>query len=233
MTAITFKNVAYHQTAPAVEPEGSYQMLDAMNGPRLVALHNEVATVLGRKTVNRFPDLPSGQRRTWDQLQAYAFTTAPAEEEEVDAALAALTELAQPEPVAPAAEVVEVLPESTEEAVDAPEPTETAPAPRAKREKKARPALKQDDGMYVFNMAPRPAGKFKTIGGRRPELMDLLRKGPTFAELMAAYKPRGDDLDQQAFNMATAVTCMCHVIGCGVVTEGGTSAGRIIFHEAL
>lgn len=210
----------------------------ALTSKSLLELHNAIAQTLGRKTTNRFSDIKAGQRRTWDQLTAYAFTFADQSPADVEAeqASAAILKMAtspspEPEVVAPA----QVAPEIVEDAPAAPEeqPAPVQKAPKVKREKAPRPALKQDDGQYVFNMAARAGGKFKTIGGRRPELMDFLRKSPTFRELMDWYKPRGEYFDERAFNMATAVTCMCHVIGCGVITEGGTSDGRIIFSEAL
>ncbi len=243
---VTFENRPHVKTNLGATdlPEGTV-IVAKLTSKSLVDLHNRLVPHVGGQTTKRFSDLTTGQRRVWAQLEAYGEDQDEAARQ-ADDARAAIDALAEGKPEEAAPVPVAPTPAPVEEDAPAAPPaalpgleaarqhlgTDPAPA-KAPRVKKARPALKQDDGLYVFNMAARPAGKFKTIGGRRPELMDFLRKGPTFRELMAWYKPRGDDLDTRAFNMATAVTCMCHVVGCGVFTEGQTSGGRIIFSEAL
>lgn len=121
----------------------------------------------------------------------------------------------QPVDPAPTMEVTEqVIPGST-------------PAGRGRPPKRT-PARKLSDGTYRFDMEPR---KQKAVpGGRRPELVRLLQKRPTFRQLLARYKPNGATDEQRAFNLATAMTCMGHVCGYGFQTAPD---GRIDLLEPL
>lgn len=137
------------------------------------------------------------------------FTTAPG---------SAQPDVRRSQPVVPAASE-----EVTEQVIPASRPVGRPPAgPPVWRSRKLK------DGTYEFNM---PARAQKAApGGRRPELIAQLRKSPTFKQLQQRFSVHGDTPEQQAFNLATAITCMGHVTGYGVVTG---EKGRLQLLEPL
>lgn len=50
----------------------SFERLEALTGPALVSLYNEVAPLVKANTVNRFSDHRTAARRTWGILVSYA-----------------------------------------------------------------------------------------------------------------------------------------------------------------
>lgn len=168
------------------------QDLDEYPNPLLLAVHN-AATGRGTK---KFATRDKALTQTWKAIQEFA---------EIDARTLP--------PVLTRAGVATAI------ATPDPVPSDNPPASRG-RGRPAAPkwkAQKQKDGSYLFNM-PARAQKAEP-GGRRPELIAQLRKRPTFAQLLQRFTVTGDTPEARAFNLATAVTCMCHVTGYGAVTQ--------------
>lgn len=202
--------------------------LEFLGGPQLLSIYN---TVPGRST-KRFAKRSVAIERTFSAIQNLAavdlrtrppvlYQVGDALPEEVSTPAASGSTppvVARAEPVAPA---------TSEELVEQVIPA-SRPAGRVGRPAKPTPARKLPDGTYTFAMEPR-IQKAKP-GGRRPELVEMLRRRPTFRQLLQRYKPQGDTDDKRAFNLATAMTCMGHVCGYGFRTA---EDGRIDLLEPL
>lgn len=187
-----------------VTPAGSAEAIRIFTNTQLLNMHN---AALG-KTTSKFANRTKAVQQTWAAISALAavdIRTTPAVVYRVGDAL-------PEEATTPAASGSSEA--QTEKVIPASKPV-GRPAKRV-------PARKLADGTYSFDMDPR-AQKAKP-GGRRPELVEMLRKAPTFRQLMNRYNPRGETEDEKAFNMATAMTCMGHVCGFGFRTD---EKGRI------
>lgn len=216
---------------PLVTAVGTSQGLAIYTNPQLLLMHNAAS---GRDT-RKFATRAKGLEQTWRAVKGFAAVdmraSPPVSYRDGDALPEGVEPLA-PSGGNPDAQRLEpVVPGTTEEVTEQVIPAST-PAGKPGRGRPitvVQKARKQADGTYVFAMEPRvPRGK--TMGGRRPELVEMLRKRPTFKQLVQRYKPNGETDEQRAFNMATTVTCMCHVAGYGVKTA---SDGRIDLLEPL
>lgn len=221
------------ETDALVTPVMNAGELEPYSNPQLIAMYRAAT---GRET-KKFATRQKAVQQTWAAIQVLAAVdlraTPPAPYQVGDAL---------PEVVRTPAASGSIPPElaRTEGGVD-PAPSEQVteqviPATRAAG-KVGRPSLntstwksrKLKDGTYEFNMEAR-APRGKTMGGRRPELVELLRRRLTFKQLLARYKPAGETEEQRAFNLATAMTCMGHVAGYGFRTAPD---GRIDLLEPL
>lgn len=169
----------------------------------LLAVHNAATG----KSTSKFATREKALNQTWKAIQGYA---------EIDARTL-------PPVLARAGEAA---------AAAAPDPAPSSNPPVSRgRGRPATPkwkAQKQKDGTYLFNIAPR--AQKAPPGGRRPELINQLRKRPTFAQLMQRFPVDSPISQDAAFNLSTAIVCMCTVTGYGVVTAPD---GRIDLAEPL
>lgn len=181
--------------------------LDRLSNPQLLSIHNEA---LGR-TTSKFASRPKALSQTWAALVT---TSTAVVDMRSNPPLLSIAGAAGPQ--VPPAPVVD-------------------PSPSISQRGRGRPvttmstwkARKLADGTYEFNMPPRHAKA--EPGGRRPELIIALRKGPTFRQLQKAFAVKGDTSEVRAFNLASHITCMCHVTGYGIISE----AGRLVLLDPV
>lgn len=178
---------------------GSSEGLRIFTNPMLLAIYNAAAG----KTTSKFANRSKALTQTWDAIKGFAAVDSRATPPVLYRVGDALPE--------------EVTTPSASGSAPTPAKTKEAPGPGPGRPRKSRPAAKQPDGTYLFDMAPRVPKA--APGGRRPELIAQLRKGPTFRQLQQRFQVNGETDDQRAFNLATHITCMCHVTGYGVRTD--------------
>lgn len=204
--------------------------LEPLSNPQLLAIYNAAT---GRST-SKFANRTKAREQTYSAIKDLACVDArpvpPVVYHEGDQLPEEVSTPIASGSIPPEAARADgrVDPAPTEEVTEQVIPA-SRPAGKVGRPPLRQAARKQKDGTYVFDMDPRvPRGK--TMGGRRPELVRLLRKRPTFRQLLSWYKPSGETDDQKAFNLATAMTCMGHVAGYGFKTAAD---GRIDLLEPL
>lgn len=185
----------------------SFEQLEALTGPALVSLYNEVAPLVKANTVNRFSDHRTAARRTWGILVSYA-KKGEAEEPKAEPKKA--------EEPAPKAEP-KAKPKKAEESAPKAEPK----APKAPREKKAKPN-KKPHGMY-FNF---PVGKPEVQRGVRDgdtlrgRCVELLLKGATFDKVERLVEQFDADKGRQSKHVTRRayelVRIMHYYLGYGI-----------------
>lgn len=198
--------------------------LSFLGQPELLRIYNAAT---GRST-SKFASRPKGLAQTFTAIQELAAVDLRAEPPVLYRRGEALPDDVRPAPAPGSAppdvqRAQTVVPGTTEEVTD-----QVIPASRpVGRPQQSRPARKQADGTYAFDI---PARKQKAApGGRRPDLIAQLRKAPTFRQLLKRFPVNGADDDTQAFNLAGHILCMTQVTGFGVKTEGG----RLVLSEPL
>lgn len=203
--------------------------LEVLTNPQLLSIYNAATA----RSTSKFATRAKGVQQTFDAINnliAVDLRVNPPMRYAVGDELPEVvrTPVASGSIPPEAARTQPVEPGSTEEVTEQVIPA-SRPAGKVGRPPNRQAARKQKDGTYHFDMDPR-APRGKTMGGRRPELAAMLRKRPTFKQLLSRYKPNGETDEQRAFNLATAMTCMGHVAGFGFRTEAD---GRITLLEPL
>lgn len=169
----------------------SFEQLEALTGPALVSLYNEVAPLVKANTVNRFSDHRTAARRTWGILVSYA-KKGEAEE--------------------PKAE-----PKKAEE----PAPKAEPKAPKAPREKKAKPNKKPHGMYFNFPVGKpevqRGVRDGDTLRGR---CVELLLKGATFDKVERLVEQFDADKGRQSKHVTRRayelVRIMHYYLGYGI-----------------
>jgi len=170
----------------------SFERLEALTGPALVSLYNEVAPLVKANTVNRFSDHRTAARRTWGILVSYA-------------------EKGVEEAPAPKAE-----PKKAEEPA-----TRAKAEPKAPREKKAK-ANKKPHGMYFNFPVGKPEVQRGVRDGDtlRGRAVELLLNGATFDKVERLVEQFDADKGRQSKHVTRRayelVRIMHYYLGYGI-----------------